>query len=342
MCNLQTGRYLKYALLLIIIASLIMALPSCGKKEFQDTAKTYGDNYSLDTDPNKAPENVRINARLARPIAVTIDNSYLARPQSGLDQADLVYEVPVEGGFTRYLAFFFHEGTKTIGPIRSARPYLIELAREWDAVYIHCGQSPQAQTYFAENQIAHIDEMLLPAGFWRDRSRQAPYNLYTNTDSIWQEINKLGWANKVTLDNYPLWEAGDMLTGQIANKLTIAYPYARVGYHYDAQTGIYLRYLNDRPCLDLNSNKQISAVNVLLQQVSMRTFDSVGRLEVGILGQGKAWLFSNGRVQEGTWRKDNGTSRTHFYDQAGVELSMTDGPTWIQLISTQIQFNYQQ
>ncbi|WP_161823235.1 DUF3048 domain-containing protein [Sporotomaculum syntrophicum] len=299
-----------------------------------------GENNSPEMEFNRPQDNVPASAMLARPIAVTIDNSSSARPQSGLDQADLVYEVPVEGGVTRYLAVFFHEGTKNIGPIRSARPYLIELAREWDAIYIHCGQSPQAQTYFAENQIAHINEMFHPTGFWRDKSRQAPFNLYTDINSLWQEITKLGWDNKGALADYPLRGAGDQLSGQVAEKLTIIYPYGRVGYQYDAPTNTYLRFLNDRPYLDLNSSMQLSAVNILIQQVSMWAFDSEGRLEVNLLGQGKAWLFSNGQVQEATWRKNSNTSRTRFYDQTGVELSMTKGTTWIQLISEQMQFNY--
>lgn len=337
MSNIRIGHCIKYVLLLSITIILFIALPGCGKKDVQDAMEIHGKNS---TELNKPQDSVPVNAMLARPIAVTIDNSSSARPQSGLDQAGLVYEVPVEGGVTRYLAVFFYEGAKTIGPIRSARPYLIELAREWDAIYIHCGQSPQAQTYFAENQIAHINEMFYPTGFWRDKSRPAPFNLYTDTNSLWQEITKLGWGNKVALADYPLRGAGDKLSGQVADKLTITYPYGRVGYQYDASTNTYLRYLNDHPYLDLNSGVQLSAANVLIQQVSTWVFDDEGRLKIDLLGQGKAWLFSNGQMQKATWRKNSSTSRTRFYDLTGVELSMTKGTTWIQLISGQMQLNY--
>ncbi len=340
MSNIRIGLWLKYALLLLITVILFIALHGCGKKHIQYAMERPGENPSSETEFYRPQDSVPVNAMLARPIAVTIDNSSSARPQSGLDQAGLVYEVPVEGGVTRYLAVFFHEGAKTIGPIRSARPYLIELAREWDAIYIHCGQSPQAQTYFAENQVAHINEMFHPTGFWRNKSRQAPFNLYTDTNSLWQEITKLGWGNKVVLADYPLRGAGDQLSGQVAEKLTIIYPYGRVGFQYDATTNTYLRFLNDCPYLDLNSGMQLSAANVLIQQVSMWAFDSEGRLEVDLFGQGKAWFFSNGQMQEGTWRKDSSTSRTRFYDQTNVELSMTKGITWIQLISEQMQLNF--
>jgi len=337
MCNIGIGNWLKYALLIPITIILLITLPGCGKQGMPDTLENVGEQSSqedlLDSSQDLVP--------IARPIGVTIDNSSSARPQSGLNLADLVYEVPVEGGVTRYVAVFFHRGAKTIGPIRSARPYLIDLSREWDAVYIHCGQSPQAQTYFAQQNIAHINEMFHPSGFWRDKSRIAPYNLYTDTNSLWEEITKLGWDREANQAGYHYRGQDEDPAGLPVEKLSITYPYGRVGYEYAAKSGSYLRFLNQNPYQDLTSGEQLAAENVLIQQVPMQQFDSVGRLEVGLLGQGKAWLFSGGRVQEGTWRKDYSTSRTRFYDQTGAEMSMGKGRTWIQLISGHTQINYQ-
>jgi len=337
MCNIGSGTWLKYALLISLTVILLITLPGCGKRGGPDAQVNVGEPSSQEEQRSSSTELVPI----ARPIAVTIDNSSSARPQSGLNLADLVYEVPVEGGVTRYVAVFFHRGAQTIGPVRSARPYLIDLSREWDAVYIHCGQSPQAQTYFAQQNIAHINEMFHPAGFWRDKSRIAPYNLYTDTNSLWQEITKLGWDREANQAGYRYREQDEDPAGLPVEKLSITYPYGRVGYEYDAKSGSYLRFLNQSPYQDFTSGEQLATDNILIQQVSLQQFDSEGRLEVGLLGQGKAWLFSGGRVQEGTWRKDYSASRTRFYDPTGVEMSMEKGRTWIQFISGQTQINYQ-
>ncbi len=275
-----------------------------------------------------------------RAIAVTVDNYKLARPQTGLDKADLVYEIPVEGGITRYLAIFFHGQADVIGPIRSARPYLIDLAREWDAVYIHVGQSPQAQVYFKNGKIAHINQMYHSSGFWRDKARKAPHNLYSDTKDLWDEIVKLGWDKKAEITGYKFRAADESFSGEIATELTIPYQYGDVGYRYDETAGMYLRSLNDSPYKDLASDARLAAANVLVQQVSVRSFDAEGRLVIDLIGEGDALLFSEGHVQKGSWKKTSVTSRTVFYDVSGAEMRMKTGQTWIQLVPGWVQVRY--
>jgi len=276
-----------------------------------------------------------------RPVAVTIDNYKGARPQSGLDKADIIYEIPVEGGITRYLAMFFHGKADVIGPVRSARPYLIDISREWDAVYIHAGQSPQAQTYFKNTSVAHINEMFHPSGFWRDKSRRAPHNLYSSTDNLWREIEKLGLDKNSVPEGFEFRDEGEALKGAAAAELSIPYSYGKVGYSYDVQSGIYRRFLNGNPYNDLATGAQLSAANVIVQQVTVRAFDSEGRLEVDLIGDGKAWLFSDGSVIEGTWRKDSVTERTRFYEGSGAQMRLKAGQTWIQLVPRQVKLSYQ-
>lgn len=346
-------------ILLVIVSILVLASfqgcdrgtapekPANGIESPDDKGKTEGDEKDgADVAPPEPRftcpiDGAGIDEMPVRPVAVTIDNYKGARPQSGLDKADLVYEVPVEGGITRYLAIFFHGKTDTIGPVRSARPYLIDISREWDAVYIHAGQSPQAQTYFKNASVAHINEMFHPSGFWRDKSRRAPHNLYSSTDNLWREIEKLGLDKTSIPEGFEFRDAGEALKGAAAAELLIPYSYGKVGYSYDAQTEEYKRFLNGNPYNDLTSGVQLSAANVLVQQVAVRAFDSEGRLEVDLIGEGKAWLFSEGRVQEGTWRKDSVTGRTRFYDESGAQMRLKAGQTWIQLVPRQVELSYQ-
>lgn len=348
----------KNILLVLMVITALVSFQGCARENGQEKTVVVTEEANPEEtkpeeeaeEPNVIPPESKISCPLdgvlidempIRPVAITIDNYKGARPQSGLDKADIVYEIPVEGGITRYLAIFFHGRTDVIGPVRSARPYLIDISREWDAVYIHAGQSPQAQTYFKNTKVAHINEMFHPSGFWRDKSRKAPHNLYSSTDNLWREIEKLGLDKSSVPEGFEFRNEGEALKGAAAAELLIPYSYGKVGYSYDAQTEEYKRFLNGNPYNDLTSGVQLSADNVLVQQVSVRAFDSEGRLEVTLLGQGKAWLFSDGRVQEGTWRKDSVTERTRFYDESGVQMRLKAGQTWIQLVPRQVKLSYQ-
>lgn len=265
-----------------------------------------------------------------RPVAVTIDNNESAQPQSGLTAADLVCEIPVEGGITRYVAIFYHGTAERIGPVRSARPYLVDLAREWGAVFVHAGQSPQAQAYFQNERIAHINEMFHPEGFYRDPERKAPHNLYTGSVDLWDQIEALGLDDPVAVEPWPFRPDGTAATGEPAATLEVTYYYGTVGWLYEAGTGRYYRQLDGTPYRDAETREQISAANVLVQSVGFKTLDTVGRLEARLVGEGKGWYFSDGVGQPIEWKRSDVTGRTRYFDADGEPLAMKPGPTWIQ------------
>ncbi|MDW7675425.1 MAG: DUF3048 domain-containing protein, partial [Bacillota bacterium] len=110
-----------------------------------------------------------------RPIAITIENSPAARPQSGLREADVVYEVLAEGGITRFLAIFQQGEADMIGPIRSARDYLAYMSHDFDGVFVHIGGSPGGYAYVNQKSVANIDAFYIGSGeFWRTKDRIAP------------------------------------------------------------------------------------------------------------------------------------------------------------------------
>ncbi|HSD12679.1 MAG TPA: DUF3048 domain-containing protein, partial [Patescibacteria group bacterium] len=114
--------------------------------------------------------------------AATIDNLSVARPQAGLTKASLVFEAPVEGGITRFLAVFPDDVTADrIGPVRSARPYFLDWASEFDAVYAHVGGSPEALEKIVAYDMRDLNEFFAGKYFWRDENRDAPHNAYTST-----------------------------------------------------------------------------------------------------------------------------------------------------------------
>jgi len=145
-------------------------------------------------DANEAAE---VNARL--PVAVILDNLPSgARPQIGLDRADLVYELLVEGGITRFMAVYLRQDAAWVEPVRSARTPFLYLARELGAVVAHVGSasinSPaDADSQFGQWGVLHLDQQYNPGPFWRDPTRRAPHNAVTDTIEVRAHAAGLGW-----------------------------------------------------------------------------------------------------------------------------------------------------
>ncbi|HHV71157.1 MAG TPA: DUF3048 domain-containing protein [Clostridia bacterium] len=271
-----------------------------------------------------------------RPLIVTIENHPAARPQFGLEQACLVYEFLAEGNITRFLAVYLHQEPDKIGPIRSARPYFLDKAMELDAIYAHCGQSPQAELEIPKFKIRSINE-IGGAGiyFWRDNTKRAPHNLYSSVEKLRQYAEKKGWEKKTEPKGFNF--APDVqINDNTINKVIIDYPGSyEVTYNYDPETGVFLRNMEGKPHLAGESNRQLTAQNIaVLYANKTRVIDNEGRLEIDLLGEGKAVFFIGNQMVEGKWKKDSRSTPTYFYDQDGKEITFKTGQTWIQVVSS--------
>lgn len=139
-----------------------------------------------------------------RPLAVMINNAPAARPQSGLSQADIIYEVLAEGGITRLIGIFQSQaGIEKIGPIRSIRPYLIRLGESYGGVLVHAGGSPEAYSIIQKQGKQDLDEIgNAGAFFWRSKDRKAPHNLYSSDEKLRQAAAKMGYDQQVQVPQY--------------------------------------------------------------------------------------------------------------------------------------------
>ncbi|QQG43605.1 MAG: DUF3048 domain-containing protein [Candidatus Daviesbacteria bacterium] len=291
-----------------------------------------------------------------RPLAVMIENHSEARPQSGLSKADVVYEAVAEGGITRFMAMFYcNIGDIQVGPVRSARTYYLDWLGEYDALYAHVGGANTPGPADALSQIIKYgvkDLNQFGIGFptfWRDYQRlghpvATEHTMYSTTEKLWAVGAKRGWTNvdedKVPWDkNFTKWKfKDDQAAGEISSIMVDFWsnqPNYQVTWAYDKNCNCYQR-KNGSPHLDLNTKAQLQSKVVIVQfEVERNANDGYpGNIHLlyGTTGKGKALIFEDGKVIEGTWSKASRLSKTKYLDSKGLEIALNRGQIWIQTV----------
>lgn len=272
---------------------------------------------------------------MRRPLAIMIENHRKSRPQSGLSRACLVYEAPTEGGITRFLAVFLHQDVKTIGPVRSARPYFIDWGLETNSVYVHCGQSWEAFDMINTLNFPTINEMWQPDSFWRNKHHFAPHNLYTSSEKLRKVIKKKQWEKPVFQPRFDFSEfPPDDLASKRAKKITLSYlPYDyKLVYRYDEKQKVYTRSMDGVLHNDELTSKPLYVKNIIIQYVQTMVTDDYGRLNVTDIGDGVSQFAAHGEVHEGRWKKGGIYDVTQFTDLAGKTWTLLPGLTFIQIV----------
>ncbi|HRH23894.1 MAG TPA: DUF3048 domain-containing protein [Candidatus Magasanikbacteria bacterium] len=269
-------------------------------------------------------------------MAVMIENHLDARPQSGLSRAAVVYEAPVEGNYSRFMAIFpIYEEVGKVGPVRSARPYFLDWAREFGKpMYMHVGGSPDALQELRSSAYFDFNEFSRGSYFWRSRDRYAPHNVYTSSEE-WTR----GWEDFGS-DAFPFSEESWLYEEVVPCTTTcttsiiasFAPPVYQAEWRYSTTTEKYTRYQLKKPHVDQDGT-QISANTVVVQYVQTKVLDAELRIEMDTVGSGKAVVFTKGNKVEGTWKKTNRDSKTRFYDSSGAEIPFTPGKIWIEAVN---------
>lgn len=268
-----------------------------------------------------------------RPIAVMIDNYPSARPQSGLINAEIVYEMPAEGGITRYMAIYHHLDSEKIGPVRSARSYFIDKAMEYNAVYLHCGGSPEALSDLKTLEIDSINEFSDGRGYWRVKDRKAPHNLYTSTKRTREVMDAKKLSASKWSYNMNISKEFVDLDGKGVSNLIIDYKHKyKVGYQYDENKMLYFRTINGKSLKDKETGTEISTVNIIIEKVSTKVVDEAGRLDLDNIGSGKGYFLTGGKQIEIEWSKKSREGKTVYKDLKGNPIQLNKGNTWIQVI----------
>ena len=284
---------------------------------------------------------VSANVAKRHPIAVMIDDHHDARPQSGFNDAAIVWHAPAEGGIPRYMLIFQDRVPPSVGPVRSARQYYIAWAAEWKAVYAHVGGSPQAMQTLRQQgrgQLVYNADEFRWGGvyFHRTRDRFAPHNVYTSGKELRRLAARVG-AKDTAIK--PAWRFGadkHLLVRPVGTRITVAYSHNTITYRYDRKTNTYLRSVSgEKRQIDRGVNKQVAPKNVIVMSMSFGRLNDgsrKNRLEAQFIGRGTAWISTNGITIKGTWRKRSMTDPTRFYDKAGKPVRLTIGQTFIQVM----------
>jgi hypothetical protein len=279
-----------------------------------------------------------------RPIAVVVENHNQARPQSGLTDADIIYETLAEGGITRFLAIFQTHQPKEIGPIRSARPYFNFLANSWRAVYAHVGGSTQALSELNSDvyrNLNDINQFFNGDYFYRSKDRVAPHNAYSTVELLRDLITKKKWQDwqPVSLGEYKAIPTDQLKTDVTKISAKFFDPLYAVDFAFDPTTNTYLRSNAGKPALDKNNNLQISPKNVMVQYVDdyVIPLETVNGVGLSLDKNGRAILFTGGTAVDGSWQYSN--SKTTYTTKDNQPMQFQPGQTWIILMPKSLSNN---
>jgi hypothetical protein len=293
----------------------------------------------------------------SRPIAVMIENTPDARPQSGLINADMVFEVVDEGGITRFVAVFSSYDSDIVGPVRSSRPYYAELARGLDPVYVFWGTDPQFYKIIEKLGLNYLTPLgdnsgnsSIGANFAvngidskRDQSRVIPHNAYMFTPRIKELAKKLGYS--LEGGQSPLKfkiDASESERGNIS-QITVDFsgPQFKTEFKYDSKNNTYLRSVAGSPSIDRESGKQITLNNIIVLITDIvNSGDKAGHMIVRTTQEGKAYFFFDGKVLEGTWSRYSALDPFKFKDKNGNTVLFNRGKTWVAVVSGVDRLNY--
>jgi len=326
--------------LLTIAISLVLLLTGCGKEE------------NIPDVNNKQPENKPVEKHVSivdlnsneRPIAVMINNHKEARPQSGLSDAYIVYEIMVEGGITRMMALYTQDFNETkIGSVRSSRHNYLDYVLENDAIYIHWGGSDKAYADLAELKLDRIDGMVYGSKYFttdKNLDRSLEHTRFTSSDLIKKGIKALKFRNttdKGYLLNYTADEVSlsEKEGSKTANKVSIKYSkYQTSSYVYDSEEKVYYRSMNGEKHIDLVTGEQYKFKNIIAYDVVYNSYNGEKLRDLDNIGSGKGVYITNGYSIPIKWTKTKRDSQTKYTYLDGSEIDVSDGNTFIQIYPT--------
>jgi hypothetical protein len=274
-----------------------------------------------------------------RPVlAVKIENLPEARPQAGLDRADIVYEEPVEGGITRFIALFQCDEANQVGPIRSGRTTDPEILVQYGKPPLaYSGGANQVRKAIDRSGLISISEAEAPQAYTRDPNRVAPHNLFSTTAALWRAAKSKDGAPDAVFTY-----ADDLaVKSRKAAAVHLGFSsYSDVNWVWSKKQGAWLRSHGTEPHM-LVDGSQVQATNIVVQVVDVVPGDIIDPAgnpspEVDVIGSGKAYVFRGGRMILGRWERAHEGDVTAFVSKSGETIPLAPGTTWVELLPSTV------
>jgi len=272
-----------------------------------------------------------------RPVHVRVGNDPGARPQVGLNDADLVYEEVVEWWVTRFTAIYLSRAPEMVAPIRSARLINTQLTQQYGAALVNSGGSDGVRWELSQQPIVNLDEYFWPQPYFYRENEGWQTRLAVNLIAAHQLMEREEMAAAVPLRGFVF--SDEPMGGNPGQTISIPYPQrtSQTEWRYDADRGRYLRWVSGEVLVDFASNQQISAANVIIYYAEHLPTeiveDSNGATSIRIIvnGEGRAQVFRDGVVIEGLWRSD-GAQTPEFVFPNGQPIPLKRGNAWIEVV----------
>ncbi len=263
---------------------------------------------------------------------VMIENSPDARPQAGLANAGFVFEAIAEGGITRFLAVYQDTSSDYIGPVRSIRPYYVQVIASFDGAIAHVGGSPDAQAKVNALRVKDLDQFGNPGAYERIRGRAAPHNVYTSSAKLEALEQQKGYTkSQYTGFEHTRNENKAATPNAKTINLNISSGLYNVKYDYNPNTNSYDRSEGGAAHNDERSGKPLSPKNVIAVETT-RSQNGIYSV-YGMTGSGKVYIFNNGIVTEGKWERADEKSQYVFKDANGAVIKLAPGQAWLTLVT---------
>ncbi len=317
-------------------AVVSVALAACGGGGSSAKAKPKAPSTTTTKAPATAPLTGLPDpdgTAAGRPVvSIKIDNdSSLARPQTGIDQADIVWDEVVEGQATRFLAMFNSTAPDVVGPVRSVR--LTDPLIVWPVggIFAYSGGAPYAVQAIEKAPVKLVNESDAGAAMFRDSSRRPPHNLYAKPPALFA----MG-GDPTPPPPYFAYSAEPVTAGSPATAVSIAFANREFAptYTWDAASGTWKRSTSAGPFV-AKSGAQIAPKNVVVMPV-VYGGTGVGNIgaEAQLVGNGPVQVFTNGRVIQGTWTRPDKAQPMKLVGANGKPILLTPGSTWVELPDT--------
>jgi hypothetical protein len=290
---------------------------------------------------------------LKRPYAVMLNNIQVAQPQCGVSKADIIYEILAEGGVTRMIGIFYDvSGAGNLGSMRSARPYYIDIAQGYGAIFVHAGGSDQAYSDISSNGIDTLDGVrgvYDTEVFFRDPSRMAggiEHSMFTTDERIGEAVASLGYRTEHDGSrDYGIvfaQEAVSVPDGGEAANITVSFSGLKeTKFILDAGIGDYTLKQYGAEYIDGNSSAAPRFENVVVIYAEHKTLDSAGRLGVTLVGGGEGYFVNGGKQAEITWsRTELGGVFSYAY-KSGKSVEFGAGKTFICVVPTDSKVTFE-